>query len=247
VLHLWETTEKVLALGDRVRPARSIAFPWKSAGFQGGGGGCLGWRIGSRASSTAWCSDLLREDSIYALLAEHGDRIVRDEDFAECYSERQGRPAIPPSLLAKVLLLAYREGLSDERAMEALRFDLRWKVALDLPWVFERTVPGAASRRELARPPARHARAGWRTSRSWRSGVCAPAQATSSQPTRHRAATRPHRRLRQCPPRAPSRSASHAASRVACTGTVMCAESYRRGPLTQERRLPPVDAVRLGG
>ena len=81
----------------------------------------------------AWCAGLLAEDSIYALLAEHGDRIVRDEDFAECYSERQGRPSIPPSLLAKVLLLAYREGLSDERAMEALRFDLRWKVALDLP------------------------------------------------------------------------------------------------------------------
>src|SRR5215216_7515192 len=80
----------------------------------------------------AWCSDLLAEDSIYALLAEHGDRIVRDEDFAECYSERQGRPSIPPSLLAKVLLLAYREGLSDERAMEALRFDLRWKVALEI-------------------------------------------------------------------------------------------------------------------
>jgi transposase len=81
----------------------------------------------------AWCSDLLPEDSFYALLAEHGDRIVRDEDFAECYSERQGRPSIAPSLLAKVLLLAYREGLSDVRAMEALRFDLRWKVALDLP------------------------------------------------------------------------------------------------------------------
>src|SRR5215217_2292870 len=81
----------------------------------------------------AWCSDLLPEDSIYALLAEHGDRIVRDEDFTECYSERQGRPSIPPSLLAKVLLLAYREGLSDERAMEALPFALRWKVALDLP------------------------------------------------------------------------------------------------------------------
>ena len=76
---------------------------------------------------------LLPEDSIYALLAEHGDRIVRDEDFAECYSERHGRPSIPPSLLAKVLLLAYRDGLSDERAMEAVRFDLRWKVALDLP------------------------------------------------------------------------------------------------------------------
>jgi transposase len=81
----------------------------------------------------AWCSALLPEDSIYALLAEHGDRIVRDEDFADCYSERQGRPSIPPSLLAKVLLLAYRDALSDERAMEAARFDLRWKIALDLP------------------------------------------------------------------------------------------------------------------
>src|SRR3954451_13295242 len=80
----------------------------------------------------AWCSGLLPERSIYALLAEHGERIVRDEDFAECYSAGLGRPSIPPSLLAKVLLLAYRDGLSDERAMEALRFDLRWKVALDL-------------------------------------------------------------------------------------------------------------------
>lgn len=81
----------------------------------------------------AWCSDLIPGGSIYSLLAEHGDRIVCDEDFAECYSGSQGRPSIPPSLLAKVLLLAYRDGLSDERAMEAARFDLRWKVALDLP------------------------------------------------------------------------------------------------------------------
>src|SRR3954454_5300152 len=81
----------------------------------------------------AWCAGLLPERSIYALLAEHGERIVCDEDFAERYSAGTGRPSIPPSVLAKVLLLAYRDGLSDERAMEALRFDLRWKVALDLP------------------------------------------------------------------------------------------------------------------
>jgi transposase len=71
--------------------------------------------------------------SFFALLAEHGDRIVRDEDFVECYSERMGRPSIAPSLLAKVLLLQYRCGLSDEQAMEAVAWDLRWKVALDLP------------------------------------------------------------------------------------------------------------------
>ena len=72
----------------------------------------------------------LPEGSFFALLAEHGDRIVRDQDFAECYSERMGRPSIPPSLLAKVLLLQHRTGVSDEEAMECVRWDLRWKVAL---------------------------------------------------------------------------------------------------------------------
>jgi transposase len=72
-------------------------------------------------------------DSFYGLLAEHGERVVSDADFVGCYSERRGRPSIPPSTLAKVLLLAYRCGLSDRQAMEAVRFDLRWKVALGLP------------------------------------------------------------------------------------------------------------------
>lgn len=70
--------------------------------------------------------------SFFALLAEHGDRIVRDEDFAECYSQRMGRPSIPPSTLAKVLLLEHRTGVSDEQAMECVAWDLRWKVALGL-------------------------------------------------------------------------------------------------------------------
>jgi hypothetical protein len=75
----------------------------------------------------------LPEGSFFALLAEHGDRIVRDEDFAECYSERMGRPSIPPSQLAKVMLLQHRTGVSDEQAMECVGWDLRWKVALGLP------------------------------------------------------------------------------------------------------------------
>jgi hypothetical protein len=74
----------------------------------------------------------LPEGSFFALLAEHGDRIVRDEDFAECYSARMGRPSIPPSQLAKVLLLQHRTGVSDEQAMECVGWDLRWKVALGL-------------------------------------------------------------------------------------------------------------------
>jgi transposase len=78
------------------------------------------------------CGAAVGEDSFYALLARHGGRIVRDQDFAECYSQGTGRPSIPPAILAKVLLLQYREGLSDERAMESVRLHLGWKVALGL-------------------------------------------------------------------------------------------------------------------
>src|SRR3954470_16834455 len=74
----------------------------------------------------------LPEGSFFALLAEHGDRIVRDEDFAACYSQRMGRPSIPPALLARVLLLQYRTGASDQQAMECVAWDLRWKIALGL-------------------------------------------------------------------------------------------------------------------
>jgi transposase len=74
----------------------------------------------------------LPEGSFFALLAEHGGRIVRDADFAACYSPGMGRPSIPPSQLAKVLLLQYRTGASDEQAMECVAWDLRWKVALGL-------------------------------------------------------------------------------------------------------------------
>jgi Transposase domain (DUF772) len=93
----------------------------------------------------AWCGKAVRRDSFYGLLAGHGGRIVCDGDFAGCYSERRGRPSIPPSLLAKILLLEYRSGVSDRQAMEAVRFDLRWKVALGLPLDHEGFHPTAWS------------------------------------------------------------------------------------------------------
>jgi hypothetical protein len=73
----------------------------------------LATRDGQRGFfDAAWCSGLLAETSIYALLARHEERIVRDEDFAGCYSPQCGRPSIPPSLLAKVLLLAYGKAVT---------------------------------------------------------------------------------------------------------------------------------------
>jgi hypothetical protein len=62
---------------------------------------------------TAQVMGPLPKGSFYALLAEHGDQIVNDQDFADCYSSRMGRPSIPPSQLAKVMLLQHRTGVSD--------------------------------------------------------------------------------------------------------------------------------------
>jgi len=49
------------------------------------------------------------------------------------YSPDNGRPSLPPSLLSGVLLLQFYDGVSDGEAVQRLLFDLRWKVALNLP------------------------------------------------------------------------------------------------------------------
>jgi hypothetical protein len=55
--------------------------------------------------------------------------LFRDEDFADLYCSDNGRPSVPPSLLARALLLQAYEGASDEEAEARADFDLRWKVA----------------------------------------------------------------------------------------------------------------------
>jgi transposase len=70
------------------------------------------------------------EDTFYGFLARQRDRLFRDEDFAEFYSPDQGRPSVPPSLLATALLLQTHDRVSDEEAKARADYDLRWKVAL---------------------------------------------------------------------------------------------------------------------
>lgn len=55
--------------------------------------------------------------------------LATDRDFEALYSER-GRPAVSPSLLLHVLVLATIEGLSDRRAVHALQTRLDWQLAL---------------------------------------------------------------------------------------------------------------------
>lgn len=72
------------------------------------------------------------ESSFYARLARDGDELIRDVDFAECYSSGRGRPSIPPSLLMKAVLLQIRDDVSDREAARRAAKDLDWKRALRL-------------------------------------------------------------------------------------------------------------------
>jgi hypothetical protein len=74
--------------------------------------------------------DHVGRDSFYGFLASHRAELFHDEDFTDLYCSDNGRPSVPPSLLATALLLQAYEGASDEEAKARADFDLRWKVAL---------------------------------------------------------------------------------------------------------------------
>lgn len=75
----------------------------------------------------------VREDSFYGFLASQRGQLFSDDEFADLYKLHNGRPSVPPSLLATALLLQTYDNVSDEEAKERADFDLRWKVALGIP------------------------------------------------------------------------------------------------------------------
>jgi hypothetical protein len=91
-------------------------------------------RQGSLLGVDSLLSKLFEGDdsSFYARMAVHGDALIRDEDFADCYSAGMGRPSIPPSLLMRTVLLQMRDDVSDREAARRAAKDLDWKRALGL-------------------------------------------------------------------------------------------------------------------
>ena len=75
---------------------------------------------------------LVPEGSAHRFLAEHRHRLFPDEMFVDLFPSRRGRPSVPADVIATVLVLQALEGRSDREAVEALRTDLRWKVAAGL-------------------------------------------------------------------------------------------------------------------
>lgn len=72
---------------------------------------------------------LLEPGSVFALLAEHRDRLFPAEFFADLFPSGRGRPSIPGEVIASVIVLQALHGHSDREAVDALTFDLRWKAA----------------------------------------------------------------------------------------------------------------------
>src|SRR5271157_4557244 len=75
-------------------------------------------------------------DSFYARMGAVSDRLFRDDDLKDLFHPDNGRPSLPPSLMSGVLLLQFYEGVSDQEAVERCKYDLRWKLALNLPLDF---------------------------------------------------------------------------------------------------------------
>lgn len=72
---------------------------------------------------------LVAEGSMFAFLAGHRQDVFPDGEFEDLFPSGKGRPSIPASVLASILVLQTLHDYSDRESAEAARCDLRWKVA----------------------------------------------------------------------------------------------------------------------
>jgi Transposase DDE domain/Transposase domain (DUF772) len=73
---------------------------------------------------------LVREGSMFAFLARHRAEVFPDADYADLFCPDRGRPSVPATQIAAVMTLQALHDYSDREAAEAVRFDVRWKVAI---------------------------------------------------------------------------------------------------------------------
>jgi hypothetical protein len=69
--------------------------------------------------------DFVGQRTFDGFLAFQRGELFRDEDFAELYCPNNGRPSVPPSLLATALVLQTYDGVSDEEAKQRTDYELR--------------------------------------------------------------------------------------------------------------------------
>src|SRR6202171_982852 len=72
---------------------------------------------------------LVPEGTMFGFLAAHRQDLFCDKEFEDLFPSARGRPSIPASVMASILVLQTLHDLSDRETAEAARCDLRWKVA----------------------------------------------------------------------------------------------------------------------
>jgi hypothetical protein len=77
----------------------------------------------------AMAGHLVPPGSVFAFLAEHRTELFPDSFTADLFPSRTGRPSLPADLVGAVLVLKELHDLSDPQTADALKFDIRWKVA----------------------------------------------------------------------------------------------------------------------
>ena len=74
---------------------------------------------------------LIPAGSMFAFLAAHRAEVFRDADYADLFAPPGlGRPLLPATQMAAVLVLQVLHDYSDRETAEAVRFDVRWKAAI---------------------------------------------------------------------------------------------------------------------
>src|SRR5713226_3209003 len=91
-------------------------------GFERAGGELL--------DAAALAGHLVPAGSMFAFLAVHRAEVFRDADYADLFAPGAGRPSLPATRMAAVLTLQVLHDFSDRETAEAVRFDVRWKVAI---------------------------------------------------------------------------------------------------------------------
>src|SRR3954451_13538170 len=89
---------------------------------------------GELVGADVWetCRELIPAGSVFAFLAEHREALFPPSMFADMYPSANGRPSLPPQVLAATVVLQSLQGLSDFETVQELRCDLRWKAACGL-------------------------------------------------------------------------------------------------------------------
>lgn len=84
--------------------------------------------------AAAVAGHLVPAGSMFAFLATHRAEVFPDADYADLFAPPGlGRPSLPATRMAAVLTLQALHDYSDRETAEAVRFDVRWKVAIGAP------------------------------------------------------------------------------------------------------------------